>query len=148
MCCSGGFGLAAVAVCAPSAAMQAAAKPITIADRLPISSFLPRASDHADPSPLVRARAYTRSGRAPNRAAAYASGSGTTRASSRLPSGLITAIPSYNEALGMLAAKAAEGFVTAVVALERALRNVREEEQDEVGDVIDRIIAEKRSDRT
>ena len=48
----------------------------------------------------------------------------------------------------MLAAKAAEGFVTAVVALERALRNVREEEQDEVGDVIDRIIAEKRSDRT
>jgi len=53
---------------------------------------------------------------------------------------LITAIPSYNEALGMLAAKAAEGSVTAVVALERALRNVREEEQDEVGDVIDRIL--------
>ena len=58
------------------------------------------------------------------------------------------AIPSYNEALAMLAAKAAEGSVTAIVALERALRNVCDEEADEVGDVIDRIIAQKRSDRT
>ena len=48
----------------------------------------------------------------------------------------------------MLAAKAAEGSVTAIVALERALRNVCDEEADEVGDVIDRIIAQKRSDRT
>ena len=62
-----------------------------------------------------------------------------------------TEIPSYNEALGMLAARAREGSVTAIVALERALRNVREEEESEdpVNDVIQRILAEKKgSDRT
>ena len=59
-----------------------------------------------------------------------------------------TAIPSYNEALAMLAARAREGSVTAIVALERALRNVREEDEDEVGAAIDRILAQKRSDRT
>jgi predicted component of type VI protein secretion system len=61
-----------------------------------------------------------------------------------------TEIPSYNEALGMLAARAREGSVTAIVALERALRNVREEEESEdpVNDAIQRILAEKRSDRT
>ena len=56
-----------------------------------------------------------------------------------------TAIPSYNEALGILAAKAAEGSVTAIVALERALRNVRDEDADEVGDVINRILAKNRA---
>ena len=56
-----------------------------------------------------------------------------------------TAIPSYKEALAMLAAKAAEGSVTAIVALERALRSVRDEDADEVGDVIDRILAKNRA---
>ena len=61
-----------------------------------------------------------------------------------------TEIPSYNEALGMLAARAREGSVTAIVALERALRNVREEEsEDPVNDAIQRILAEKKdSDST
>ena len=61
-----------------------------------------------------------------------------------------TELPSYTEALGMLAARAREGSVTAIVALERALRNVREEEpEDPVGDALNRILAEKRgSDRT
>jgi hypothetical protein len=61
-----------------------------------------------------------------------------------------TELPSYNEALGMLAARAREGSVTAIVALERALRNVREEEEpeDPVGDALNRILAEERSDRT
>ena len=62
-----------------------------------------------------------------------------------------TEIPSYNEALGMLAARAREGSVTAIVALERALRIVREEEEeevDEVGAAIDRILAKKRPDST
>ena len=62
-----------------------------------------------------------------------------------------TEIPSYNEALGMLAARAREGSVTAIVALERALRNVREEEESEdpVNDAIQRILAEKKdSDST
>ena len=61
-----------------------------------------------------------------------------------------TAIPSYKEALQMLAARAREGSVTAIVALERALRSVREEEESEdpVGDAINRILVEKRSDRT
>ena len=50
----------------------------------------------------------------------------------------------------MLAARAREGSVTAIVALERALRSVREEEESEdpVGDAINRILVEKRSDRT
>ena len=39
----------------------------------------------------------------------------------------------------------AEGSVTAIVALEGALRNVRDEEADEVGDVIDRILAKNRA---
>ena len=45
----------------------------------------------------------------------------------------------------MLAARAREGSVTAIVALERALRNVRDEEADEVGYVIDRILAKNRA---
>jgi predicted component of type VI protein secretion system len=51
-----------------------------------------------------------------------------------------TTIPTYDEALAMLAAKAEEGSVTAIVALERALRNREAEAADEVGEAIDRIL--------
>ena len=51
----------------------------------------------------------------------------------------MTDLPSYEDVLHMLAAKAGEGSVSAMVALERALR--REEPEDEVGEVIDRILA-------
>ena len=50
-------------------------------------------------------------------------------------------IPSYEEALALLAQKAQEGSVTAIVALERALRS-RKAEADEVHDVIDRILSD------
>jgi hypothetical protein len=48
-------------------------------------------------------------------------------------------IPTYDEALLLLAQKAQEGSVTAIVALERALRG-REEAHDEVGEMIDKIL--------
>jgi hypothetical protein len=53
-------------------------------------------------------------------------------------------IPTYDEALQMLADKAQEGSVTAIVALERALRNRAPEDVDEVGDAIDRILSRNR----
>lgn len=48
-------------------------------------------------------------------------------------------IPSYNEALEMLAERARDGSVTAIVALERALRAVAKEES-ELDGAIDRIL--------
>lgn len=54
-------------------------------------------------------------------------------------------IPTYDEALAMLAAKAKEGSVTAIVALERALRT-REDPEVDVGEAIDHILAKKRPD--
>ena len=53
-----------------------------------------------------------------------------------------TEIPSYKEALRMLANKAAEGSVTAIVALERALRNRPAEAQDEIDDVLTPLLSE------
>jgi hypothetical protein len=50
-------------------------------------------------------------------------------------------IPSYEEALQLLAAKAQEGSVTAIVALERALRT-RERGEQELDDAIDKIMAD------
>jgi hypothetical protein len=54
-------------------------------------------------------------------------------------------IPTYGEALRMLAAKAKEGSVTAIVALERALRTHYTNETDQVGEAIDRILAKRGS---
>jgi hypothetical protein len=54
-------------------------------------------------------------------------------------------IPTYDEALQMLADKASGGSVTAIVALERALRNRATEDVDEVGDAIDQILNRNRS---
>jgi hypothetical protein len=52
-------------------------------------------------------------------------------------------IPSYEDVLKMLAQKAADGSVSAMVALERALRPSNDTEVDEVGDAIDAILADK-----
>ena len=58
-------------------------------------------------------------------------------------------IASHEEVLEILSEQAREGSVTAAAALERSLRNMRDKDDaDEVGDAIDRILAEKRSDRT
>jgi hypothetical protein len=43
----------------------------------------------------------------------------------------------------MLGDKAREGSVTAIVALERALRMQNADEAEDVGDAIDRILADK-----
>jgi hypothetical protein len=55
----------------------------------------------------------------------------------------MTEVPTYAEALAMLGDKAREGSVTAIVALERALRMRSADEAEDVGDAIDRILAEK-----
>ena len=59
-------------------------------------------------------------------------------------------IASHEEILEILSEQAREGSVTAAAALERALRNVREEDpEDPVNDAIQRILAEKKdSDST
>ena len=58
-------------------------------------------------------------------------------------------IASHEEVLEILSEQARNGSVTAATALERALRNTPDEEQDEVGAAIDRILAKKRdSDST
>ena len=51
------------------------------------------------------------------------------------------AIPSYKEALQMLADKAGEGSVTAIVALERALRNRSGGAEEEIDDALDRLLS-------
>jgi hypothetical protein len=49
-------------------------------------------------------------------------------------------LPTYEDVLLMLARKAADGSVSAMVALERALRPEHPEPEDEVSNAIDRIL--------
>jgi hypothetical protein len=56
----------------------------------------------------------------------------------------MTDLPTYDDVLRMLAEKAGQGSVSAMVALERALRHQVPEDDDEVGREIDRILAERR----
>ena len=49
-------------------------------------------------------------------------------------------LPTYREALMMLADKAQQGSVTAIVALERALRNQGEPERDELDATIRQLL--------
>jgi hypothetical protein len=54
-------------------------------------------------------------------------------------------LPTYEEVLQMLSAKAREGSVSAMICLERALRreDPDDPEVDEVDEVIERILAER-----
>jgi hypothetical protein len=52
-----------------------------------------------------------------------------------------TDLPTYQDVLQMLAEKAATGSVSAMIALDRALRPERPNERDEVGEMIDEILA-------
>jgi tRNA C32,U32 (ribose-2'-O)-methylase TrmJ len=58
-----------------------------------------------------------------------------------------TDLPTYEEVLEMLSVKAREGSVSAMIALERALRRETPEsdEVDDVDEIIERILA-KRAD--
>jgi len=56
----------------------------------------------------------------------------------------MTDLPTYDDVLRMLAEKAGQGSVSAMVALERGLRHQVPEDDDEVGREIDRILAERR----
>jgi len=56
----------------------------------------------------------------------------------------MTDLPTYDDVLRMLAEKAGQGSVSAMVALERALRHQVPEDDDEVGREIDRILAKRR----
>jgi hypothetical protein len=55
-------------------------------------------------------------------------------------------LPSYEDVLRMLSKKAADGSVSAMVALGRALRPEHPEPKDEVGEAIDRILARNRDE--
>jgi hypothetical protein len=59
---------------------------------------------------------------------------------------LKTDLPTYDDVLRMLANKAGEGSVSAMVALERALRHGPPEEANEVPTTIDRILAKSELD--
>jgi hypothetical protein len=52
-------------------------------------------------------------------------------------------VPTYQQVLEMLADKAASGSVSAMIALERALRRDQPEDRDEVGEAIDRILGKR-----
>ncbi len=51
-----------------------------------------------------------------------------------------TDLPTYEGVLKMLSEKAATGSVSAMIALERALRPERPDDRDEVGEAIDAIL--------
>jgi len=52
-------------------------------------------------------------------------------------------VPTYQDVLEMLADKAGEGSVSAMIALERALRRDPPEDRDEVAKTIDHILAKR-----
>jgi hypothetical protein len=56
-----------------------------------------------------------------------------------------TDLPTYDEVLEMLSVKAREGSVSAMIALERALRRETSEssETEEVDEIIERILTER-----
>jgi len=59
-----------------------------------------------------------------------------------------TEIPTYDEALAMLAVKATEGSVTAIVALERALRTRPPvHEPDELDELIEEMMTREPNER-
>lgn len=49
-------------------------------------------------------------------------------------------LPSYEDVIRMLAAKAGDGSVSAMIALERALRNTDRDDQDPIDDELDRLL--------